>query len=218
VNPRFLTELSFASRPEVKEGLQTTLQIRVHNNGNKPTDPNLKVKLQAASREIEILQDTALAGQIAPGGDKIVSFPVIGRGQGNTVDLPLVIQALESSGRRIGLIDGVQSLPVTNDYRVQIRQDTLSGLRSNGLTRIEYVVQNVSSRILLKGLSLKVTFPGSANGQFVVIGPNPQYLQPVLQGQTASFLIPVLSSGGNGVMQVEVKEDGRTVVIDRNNF
>lgn len=219
VQTKFMIDMGFAESPELKEGLASVLKIKVRNQSTKATDAGLKVTFRSNPDILEVLKDTAAVGALNPGEERVVEFPVIARQGGSSIQVPMVLQSLLGNNRRVGLIDEERRIPLVNDYRIDVGSGART-LRAAGVSRVEYTIRNVGSRLLLKGLQLKVKILGDNAGNFAVIGPNPQYLTPILQGQTISFVVPVLSRDANsgGVLELEVQEDGRTVIISRTEF
>ena len=159
-------------------------------------------------------------GALAPGEEKTIEFPVIGIASGESVTLPLAAVAnLGDQGRRVGALEINPIASITNDYKLMV-QSAPASLRMAGLTRVMYTVQNISSGLLLKSMQLKISFSGENKDEFVVIGPNPQFLNPLLQNESLSFEVPVMvqTSNGGGVMRLELSEDGRSVLINQTNF
>jgi hypothetical protein len=134
--------------------------------------------------------------------------------------MPLMFQASVASGRRIGLLDETHEVPVMNDYKISLVNPDLPALAKAGVTRLNYIVRNVNTRLSPKGLQLIVRVLGDRAQDFSVVGPNPQYLIPLLTGQTTAFVVPMLAKldGSHGTVELEVQEDGRAVVIHRVNF
>ena len=132
--------------------------------------------------------------------------------------VPLLFEAA-GSGRRWGLLDLTKELPVVNDYSIRLSSD-VAALKRQGVARLEYVIRNESSRLGFQGLQLHARILGSSTAEFQVIGPNPLLLSPLVPGQAVSFLVPVLAlrDGLAGTLELEVKENGQTVVIHRKEF
>lgn len=220
IQARFMVDMAFAESPELKEGIATKLKVRLRNQSNKATDAGLKVLFRSNPELIEILNDRVAVGILNPGEERVVEFGVIARRGGAVLEVPMVFQSLLGTERRVGLIDQELRIPLVNDYRIEVGIPGVRALRSAGVSRVEYTIRNVGSRLLMKGLQLKVKINGENGGNFAVIGPNPQYLSPLLQGQSLSFVVPILSRDSNsgGVLELEVQEDGRTVIISRTEF
>ncbi|MGZ3698240.1 MAG: hypothetical protein ACXWP5_08900, partial [Bdellovibrionota bacterium] len=219
ITARFMLDLQYAQSLQLKEGLEAPIQVRVRNQSNVPTDAGLKVTFTSDPNILQVVKGEVQVGVLQPGESRVIEFTAIDRGTGSVVEAPMVFQASTAEGRRVGLIDGEQRIPLVNDYRISLSTGA-GALRSNGVTRVQYTITNVSSRLLLKGMQLKVSVLGDASKNFVVIGPNPQYLTPLIQGQSLSFEVPSLVTAGNsgGTLQLELQEDGRTVVINRTDF
>lgn len=219
INTKFMVDVSFAESPELKTGLETRLKIKLRNQSTKPTDAGFKVLFRSNPQILEVLKDRVEVGILNSGEERVIEFPVIAREGGSSIQVPMVVQALLGNERRVGLIDEERRVPLVNDYRIEVGAGARA-LRAAGVSRVEYVIRNVGSRLLMKGLQLKVKILGDNAGNFAVIGPNPQYLTPLLQGQSLSFVVPILSRDANsgGVLELEVQEDGRSVVINRTEF
>ncbi|OFY98217.1 MAG: hypothetical protein A2Z97_10505 [Bdellovibrionales bacterium GWB1_52_6] len=216
---KFITTLQIVGSPQLREGLESSLAVKVRNQSNKPTEPSLKVVLTSDPAILQVTKGSADIGVLNPGEERIVEFSVIARAHGASIRVPYVLQSLLGSGRRIGLTDGEKSVPLVNDYRISVSGNTRA-LRANGVTRMQYTITNISSRLLLKGLQLKARILGNDAQNFVIIGPNPQYLTPLIKGQSLSFDVPILVKAANsgGSLELEVQEDGRTVVISQTDF
>jgi len=219
ITSKFMIDVSYAEAPELKEGIESSLKIRVKNQSQTPSDAGLKLSFNSDPEKLEMRRTEAQIGILNPGEERIIEFPVIARETGAEIRVPLVFLASLGTGRRVGLIDEERRIPLINDYRIQVAP-TVNGLRNEGITRIEYTIQNISSRMLMKGLQLKVKVMDDTANNFVVIGPNPQYLMPMIRGQSIGFVIPVLvkSNNAGGVLELEVQEDGHGVVISRVSF
>ncbi len=220
VDTKFLADTDFAGMPELKEGIQTTVKLRVTNRSTVATDAGTVVTLNSNPSVLEVLTKSVNVGVIDAGASKDVEFKVITRGHGSSIRVPYVIEVTNGQGRRIGLVDRTRQVPLVNDYRIDLGGGTPEALRAAGVTRVRYTITNVSSREVMKGLELSVTVEGDNKSNFEIIGPNPQYFLPVRQGMSRSFNVPILvrSAGAKGTLQLEVKEDGNTVVIHRVEF
>lgn len=218
VRSKFWVGTGFES-VELKEGLKTEIKVRLANQGNQPT-PVSKIKLLADTRELEILNPAQDTDVLNPGESRIISYTVIARTTAESVKIPLALTVTDSSGRRIGLLDEDRRAPVSNDYRIALTVATDS-LRKAGVTRAYYKVRNTGSRLLYKWLQLKIRVVGTENpDNFVVIGPNPQFLKPLERGETAQFVVPVLVKEDNagGILELEIMEDGDTAAIHQAEF
>jgi len=215
---KYMLEVTFAEAPVLHEGMEGELKARIRNISEAPTASALRVQLSSSSTALEITQDKAQLGVLSPGETQEVTFAAIGRASG-TPEIRLAIEVNEASGRRVGLLDREQQIPVLNDYAVRAISD-LSALRSAGVFRAEYELKNVSSRKVMKSLQLHVRIKAAGTEQFAVLGPNPQYLTPLLNGQSTRFVIPVLVKEQNsgGILEFEVRESGQTVVVHQAQF
>ncbi len=216
LRPQYIADIKLASDISLKEGMPTTVRISVRNQSDVTTDDGFKIGLIWDSSKVLVVNPEVTVGGLAPDQTRIVEFTVIGRTIDTSINAPIAVQAL-SQGRRIGLTDLSRSVPVLNDYRIELK-NSLSALRGNGVVRAQYILKNVSSRFLFKGLQLKIRVldaQGNVASGVQVIGPNPQYLQPVQRGASVDFVIPLVSQGlpSGGVLELEVQEDGQTVVI-----
>ncbi|NUM88461.1 MAG: hypothetical protein HUU37_04575 [Bdellovibrionales bacterium] len=220
VATKFMVDVGFAESPELKEGLESVLRLKVKNQSQKPTDAGFAVKFSSDPKILEIKNPVVQVGVLNAGEERVIEFKVIARGRGGaSVTAPVVFDAALGTGRRVGLLDREERIPLVNDYRIQTNGGARN-LRTAGVSRVSYTITNVGSRMAMKGLQLKVSVTGENAANFAVVGPNPQYLQPLIQGQTLTFVVPVLakSSGMGGVLELEVQEDGRPVVIHRAEF
>lgn len=220
VTTKFMIDVNFAESPELKEGLESVLRVKVKNQSRAATDAAFAVKFSSDPKVLEIQNPIVAVGVLNAGEERVIDYKVIARGRGgSSISAPVVFEAALGTGRRVGLMDREERIPLVNDYRIHTN-GAASNLRTAGVTRVSYTITNVGSRMVMKGLQLKVSVTGDNSANFAVVGPNPQYLQPLLQGQNLTFVVPVLakSSGMNGVLELEVQEDGRTVVIHRAEF
>ena len=216
LRPQFIADIKLAGDISLKEGMPTTVRVSVRNQSDVTTDSSFKLGLIWDSAKVQVVNPEVTVGVLAPNQARTVEFTVIGRTLDNSISAPIAVQAI-SSGRRIGLTDFSRSVPVLNDYRIDLK-NSISSLRSGGMVRAQYSLKNVSSRFLFKGLQLKIRVldaQGRAVSAVQVIGPNPQYLQPVAKGTSVEFVIPLVSQGllNGGILELEVQEDGQTVVI-----
>jgi hypothetical protein len=147
---------------------------------------------------------------------------VIARTSEAVLNLPIALSANIGS-RRVGSLDLSQQVPLVNDYRIRIT-NKLDALRKSGVTRANYVIQNVSSRLQFKGLQLVARVKDGRGVELSqitrVIGPNPQYLMPLSRGRSVNFLVPinVMSEIQGGTLELELMEDGNTVTIHQAKF
>ena len=221
VTPQFMADTQITGPNQILEGMQSTISIQVTNRSTQDMDAGTNVNLSADTSVMEVLQANApLTNGLAAGASTTVQFPVIVHAlEGTTANLPVSVAVTLPSGRRIGLLDNTDQIPVVNDYRIELTSSA-AGLEQTGVTRLSYKVTNANSRLTHKGLQLQVTVLGPNAGNFSVLGPNPQYLSPIMQGQSSTFTVPVLSNSANngGIVQLSVYEDGRTVVVHQVNF
>jgi hypothetical protein len=114
------------------------------------------------------------------------------------------------------------SVPIINDYRVTLTQ-SLDSLKSAGVSRLTYLLRNVSSRLVFGALELQARVL-DRNGTEVKearwIGFNPQFLLPLERGEQVKFVIPVVLTQGlsGGTVELEIRENGTPVVIHRAQF
>jgi len=216
--PHFVLGIALEGTPELHEGIEGTLAIRVKNQSQVPSDAGTRIQLSSDPATLEILDGAMTLGILNPGESRVIEFQVIAR-KGGSPRIPLVIEAVGAGSRRIGLLDQAPQIPVLNDYTIRLAQ-SLASLRKAGISRVEYVIRNVHSRSSLRGLQLHVKVTPKSGDPFAVAGPNPQYLNPLRNGQESSFLVPIVIRTENegGVLELEVKENGRTVVIHRSEF
>jgi hypothetical protein len=220
VTTKFMTRVDYAEAPRFQEGLESVLKIKVTNESTKATDAGLKLDFSSNTKVVEALTPSVSVGMLNPGETRVVEFKAIARGPGgDAVNAPLLFQAKLGSGRRVGMIDSELVIPLVNDYRITVGAE-INNLREAGVSRVSYRISNVGSPLLMKGLQLRVRVLGENAENFSVVGPNPQYLQSLLQGQNLSFVVPVRSKAPNtgGVIELEAQEDGRTVVVHRVEF
>ena len=215
----YLVGMEFVERPKLSEGLASTIKVRVKNQSSSVASGPVKVELLSDSAKIELVQKENLISDIPPGGFKIVEFVAIARTPESSPRIPLALLATSETSRRVGAMDFSGDVPVLNDYRISVDGETTS-LRKSGITRIPYKIRNISSRLLFKGLQLRVRVLNNDTDDFVIMGPNPQYLTPLDNGQSLTFVFPVLvkNSNAGATIELEVQEDGRTTVIHRLNF
>ena len=220
IEVRYIASMTFAESPALHEGMEGVIRIKVKNQSEAATDSSFSVRFSSKSSAIEITRGEALVGVLAPGESKVVEFGVIARA-GGAPRIPFVLEAT-AAGRRIGLVDQTREIPVINDYTIEL-EGSAASLSKGGVARLYYKVKNVNSRVVLKSLQLKARILAKDSREsdaFVVIGPNPQYLNPLLQGQSTKFVIPILAKHENngGIVELEVQESGRTVVVHRVEF
>lgn len=216
---QYMMNLNLHRKPELSEGIATPVSFKIKNQSNTQTDSHFKLLLRSDPSLIEIPNSELTIGILNPGEERIVSFKVIARVPLTSVQLPIALEGLAENGRRIGLLDQLEQVPVLNDYKIGLKTD-ITVLRKPGLIRADYTIRNVNSRFILKGLQLLARIKNETDSNFAILGPNPQYLNPIVKNQTLSFLIPVLSKTENkgGILELEVQEDGRVVVIHQAKF
>jgi hypothetical protein len=223
VRPNFLTQVELAETPSFKEGIAMPVRVKVTNSGDKAAN-GIVLSLKTNANQLEVAQPTITVGSLAAGESRVVEYSAIGRDISQAGPIQLGLVATEGgsvTGRRIGLLDLSRQFPLVNDYLIDLANNAVSALRAPGVVRIAYTVKNRSSRIMFNSLQLKVRFLNTEDPtNFVVIGPNPQFLLPTDQGETVNFMVPVLVKAANkgGVIEVEVQEAGKTVVIHREDF
>ncbi len=219
VETKFLAALGIPVMPDLKEGMETSIEVVVKNQSQVPTDGQFQVELVSRPEILEVLDGTKVVGVLAAGESRRLVFRVITRGHGDRLNLPLAIEARDGDRRRVGVLSFQRSIPVTNEYRV----DVLNGVESlsqAGVVRLEYQITNVSSNLLMNSLQLSAQVSGRDGDNFVIVGPNPQFLAPMLPGQITNFVIPVLvrEGGRSGTLELEIKENGRTTMVHRRSF
>lgn len=219
VGTQFMADLSLVSAPDLKEGLPTMVTVRVKNQSKVSIDSGTVVRLASQLATLEVLDSEKTLSTLAVAEEQQLQFRVIYRGHGEVQNLPLTLEAKSREGRRIGAFSLSQNIPVTNDYRIDVISG-VDGLKKEGVTRLEYRIINVGSRSLLNSLQLSFQVLGAQSQNFVVIGPNPQFLSPMIAGQSITFVVPVLvkSSGLSGTAELDVKEDGQSMMIHRREF
>lgn len=220
IKPLFLLELTWAEAPKLREGIESVLKIKAKNNGNVAFAAGAPVLFSSKPELLEITRAEAILGALPSGGEQVLEFAAIARKSGTSIALPVVFQALAGpERRRVGLLDETRDIPLANDYRIEILT-SLDNLRKPGVTRVEYRITNVGERAAPKGLQLKSIVNGESADNFSVVGPNPQYLSPIPAGKSSKFVVPLMSKDPNsgGQLELQVQEDGRTVVIHRKDF
>jgi hypothetical protein len=199
------------------------IRVKVTNSGDK-TANGIVLNLKTNADQLEVAQPVINVGSLAAGESRIVEYSAIGRSITDSSSIPLGLVATENgsvTGRRIGLLDLSRQFPVVNDYFIDLANNSVAALRTPGVVRVNYTIKNRSSRIMFNSLQLKVRFLNTEDPtNFVVIGFNPQFLLPMDQGETVTFTVPVLVKAANkgGVIEAEVQEGGKTVVIHREDF
>ncbi len=217
---KYWVQLEFAETPRLLEGLEATLKVKVRNQSPNTETGLVKLEVLSNSQVIQLVRKDAAVNTLAAGETKVVEFVAIARSPEAAVRAPLAFLATTSTGRRIGVMDFTGSVPLINDYRINVEQD-VSLLRKPGITRVPYRIRNISSRLLFKGLQLKARIIDADDAtNFKVLGPNPQYLTPLENGQLLTFVIPVMANtvSRGATIELEVQEDGRTTVIHQLNF
>lgn len=219
ITPQFMVNVKFEEDPKFYEGMESTLRINLTNQSSRPTDAGFRVAFNTNRELIEVLDESVHVGVLQAGESKIVNFRVIARGKASRMRLPFSFEAMNGDSRRIGLLSENRDVPLLNDYRIQLKS-RIEGLRAPGVARVYYTIENINSRATLKSLQVVIRVEGAAPEVFQVIGPNPQYLTPVRRGEKTEFMFPVAATAVNsgGTVEIEVQEDGRTVVIHRAQF
>jgi hypothetical protein len=220
IQPQFLVELTWAEAPKLREGIESVIKLKAKNNGNVALSAGAQVLFNSKPDLLEITREQALMSALSPGGEQVLEFAAIARKSGSSIAIPVVFQALQGADRRrIGLLDETREIPLANDYRIEILT-ALENLRKPGVTRVEYRITNVGERAAPKGLQLKLAVNGDASANFSAVGPNPQYLSPLSAGKSSKFVMPVMSREVNlgGQLELQVQENGRTVVVHRKDF
>ena len=217
---KYLMAVTLAEDPVLKEGLEAPVRFYVVNQSPKSSVSGSVLKIQTDANKLEIKNASLVIPDLAPGQKTVIEFTGIARVSDNQVQIPMVLQALASDGRRVGATEISTSASVRNDYKIDVTSD-ISNLRNRGVVRVNYRIDNVGSLRLSKGLQLRARIVDTANASnFVTVGPSPQYLAPLENGQSASFMIPIMSKAANdgGTLELEVQEDGVPVVISRTPF
>lgn len=210
--------LEFAEKPSLREGLETTLKVKVSNVSSAPISGPIAVELRADSTKVELLDTRAALATLEAGESRVVEFRVIGRTELDSENLPFAVQVTDGSRKRVVARDFTGAVPVINDYRVKVA--SVSGAFKEGVSRIQYVVRNASSRLLFSSLELHARMldaSGAVRSDVTWIGFNPQYLMPLERGEQARFVVPVFlkSAAQGGSIELEVRENGVPVVIHR---
>jgi hypothetical protein len=223
VRPNFALQVQLAETPSLKEGLPMPVRAKVTNISNKALN-GVVLKVKTDADQIEVAQPTLNVGTIAAGETKVLEYTAIGRNVTSSGALQMGFIATEGgsvTGRRIGLLDLSRQFPVVNDYFIDLANASVSALRAPGVVRLNYTVRNQSRRLMYNSLQVKVRFLNTEDASnFVVIGPNPQFLMPLDRGESVKFTIPVMvkAASKGGVVEVEVQEAGVPVVIHREDF
>ncbi len=218
LTPKFLADVRLLETPVLSEGLRTTIKAVVKNQSPQSAE-NVVVKLRSDASVVELEQTEFNVGQLNPGEETTLEFSVIGRSSEFSTQLPLNFEAVNTTGRRVGLLELAPSVNIRNDYKVKITADR-SALKQAGTVRLMYELSNIQSDRLFKGMQMKVQFINTDATNFVVMGPNPQYLTPLETRQSLRFVVPVMVKSANdgGIVELTVYEDGVPVVIHRAQF
>jgi len=218
ITSRYMVDVKFASAPRLLEGMKAKLAIKVRNQSNRPTDEATLLNISLDSAELELLQKEVSLGALQPGQEKVVEVEAIGRSRKAVLELPIILEVRLGAGRRVGLQDARTTVDLINDYRIMADTTAVAALKKKGLVRLNYSIKNVGSKNALKGLQLKISFSNPQG--FRVIGPNPQFVSPLRNGQSLKFTVPIMVRDNNagGIVELEVQENGRTTVINRNQF
>jgi len=217
VKANFMFKVALAELPALKEGLESVIKIKFTNQSKIPSSTQLAGQLKS-NQLLEVLTPSASLGEVAAGDSKVATYTVIARASGGSAKIPLVVSAMQS-GRRVGLMEESPEIPLINDYKIKLL-NSAGGLTKKGVTRVNYNIQNVGSRVNAKSLQLSVKILGPNANAFQVVGPNPQFLSPIPKGENKSFVVPILAKVDNsgGTIELEVQEEGKTVVIHRSQF
>jgi len=217
-NGKYLTVMTFAEKPQLLEGMPTEIIFKVKNQSTIAETGALNLSLKIPSTAVEVITGESSLTSLKASGEGLAKFKILARTSGMTLNLPLVLSSLQGT-RRVGLLDSTSEVPVVNDYRITLMQSP-SSLKNKGVSRLTYTLKNISSRLVFKGLQLKVKVLGANSANFSVIGPQPQLLSPMEKGQAINFVVPVLSKNANsgGTVELEVREDGKLVVIHHAKF
>lgn len=220
VDTKFLLATEFAESPVFQEGIETRVRLKVSNSSAIIVE-GARISFLSRPETLEILDPEAEVPRLGPGESTTMQFRVIARARSGV--FPFVFSVTLPSGRRVGLLDQAREVPVLNDYRLSIRNDVAS-LRRPGITRLQYTLKNVNSRLYLRGLQVHVRLK-DANDHLMsegisVIGPNPQLVIPLRRDQEHTFVVPffVQTPNGGGRVEFEVKEEGHTVVVHQREF
>jgi hypothetical protein len=221
VETKFMSRIRFAEDPKLQEGLLSPFFVMVSNQSKVRINEGGTLTVRSDPKILEIQDETMKLAALSVQGTQILQYFATVRSTGATQKIPFGMEVLTAKGRRIGLLDETKAVPILNDYRVQVvSSGAESALRTKGLARLTYRIRNVSSRAFAKGLQMKIRFKTGVEGSHQVIGPNPQYLAPLQKGQQADFVVPVsvLKGGTSGLLELEVFEDGKIVVIHQLKF
>jgi len=221
ITTKFMTRIRWAEDPKLQEGMLSPLFVMVSNQSQVKLGTGGTLTMRSDPKILEIEKETMPLSPLSVNGTEILQYHAIVRSAGANPRIPFGMEVLTAKGRRIGLIDETRAVPILNDYRVQVvSSNAESALRTKGLARLTYRIRNVSSRAFAKGLQMKIRFKNNPDGSHLVIGPNPQYLAPLQKDQSADFVVPisVVKGGASGIMELEVFEDGKLVVIHQLKF
>lgn len=220
IRARFQLSVAIDGNPAFKDGISTSVRFRLTNVSEKATDSILKIRFQSNPQQLVIDEPEKSIPGLASGETRMVEYWVTARTADASLHLPFAVSVNGSTTRRIGLLDETRQVPIVNDYRIQL-VSSAEPLRKAGVTRVLYQIRNSGSRLLYKSLQLKVSVKEASDPTgFAVIGPNPQYLLPLEKGETTQFLVPIAVKSENpgGVLELELQEDGQTVVIHQQDF
>lgn len=221
LRPQFMVSTLIAEAPVLREGMPAKIKVRVRNESLSDAQA-VRARIAVDPNLITISQGEVIVNGLRAGEARDVEFTVIARTPSNSIDLPIVVSAIDGSGRRVGVNDLSRRVAVENDYRITV-SSKVDTLRSAGLTRAIYNLKNVSSRIDFKSIQLTVRLvddQGQLLSGFAIVGPNPQLLRPMVKGEQIRFVVPIMSAGRNdgGKLELEVREDGRLVVVHQLKF
>jgi hypothetical protein len=205
-------------QPELLEGMESLVKVQLTNQAKVASEAG-KVALNANNEILEVLDAAQDVPSLRAGESTVLQYRVILRSEASNVRIPLAVSATHSSGRVLGVSVSTPEVPVINDYRIRLREQP-SGLRRAGVTRVQYTISNTNKRLSPKSLQLETRVLNDSVANFTVVGPSPQYLAPVQQGNSVNFTIPLNAKTANegGVLELVVKEKGRVVVVHRVKF
>jgi hypothetical protein len=219
VTSKWFLNVELAEAPSLQQGVASIIKVRLKSMSQTATIKNFKLSLSTDPNVLEVLESQQTISSLGPQQDIVVGFPVIARKGGASVSFPISLVATTERGRRVGILETAPTVAVANDYEVTLLTD-VKLLKKAGVQRINYKVVNRSSRAVVKGLQLRTQVMGRNAANFKVMGPNPQYLNPLTRGETSTFAVPVMvkEAGQGGTLELEVQEAGRTVVVHRFEF
>lgn len=211
-------DVQLAEQPTLQEGLPSVIRFTVTNQAKIASEAG-SLSLTVDPSVLEVENANKAIPSLAVGQSIDLEYNVIAHTGDDSVSLPLATIATNANGRILGTMSMVNETPVVNDYRISLREIP-SGLRNSGVTRVQYKIVNANKRLSPRSLQLAIRVISNNKDNFSVVGPIPQYLEPLLRGQSENFTLPVRSQSPNngGTLELVVKEQGRVVVIHRANF